>query len=159
MNKLVYIGIIVALFSCKSNSIAQEKEPMKPQETNKVKIQRPILGDPRDNEITAFPVHPKGGTTNITNCVASVLSLEEKNVICDKKTMARLKVMDVKSSGTLVSKEQEISVVFNALNEKNFDIVKRDFSKDQIIELTLRKKHCSDMKANVYEVITYKVKD
>jgi hypothetical protein len=153
MDKILYILIVVGLFSCKSNSIAQEKETEKTK--SKSRIEKPKFTDLRDNTIDPNTVHLIAVIQNVT-----------KNVyICEKrfKTATTVKVKQVINSGSsilnMISPGQEITFGFMNSPANDFDILKQRISKDKEVSFKIIENLCPDMSKTVYEVIGFKIKD
>ncbi len=169
MYKLRYILIFIGLFSCKSNSIAQEKENNKTKVENhrieKPKIKMPGLGDPRDNEITNrdFEVDVQTKTSRI-DVIGLFVKFYEDKKICDTvyKATIGVKVDQVIKSERGVSnalKEgQGVDLVFMKSHSKDFDRLKQKFTKDQRVLFKVReRKLCFDSAKTVYEIITFEI--
>ncbi|PKV48900.1 hypothetical protein ATE84_0916 [Aquimarina sp. MAR_2010_214] len=153
MNKILYILIVIGLFSCKSNSIAQEKETK--TEKTKPKVEKPKFSDLQDNTIDPNTVH-----------LIAVIQHVTKNVsICEKsfKTTTTVKVKQIINSGSgivnMISSGQEITFGFMNSPANDFDTLKQRIPKDKEVSFTIRENPCPDMSKTVYEVIRFKTKD
>ncbi|EZH72380.1 hypothetical protein ATO12_23295 [Aquimarina atlantica] len=173
MDKVLYILVFIGLFSCKSNSIAQEKESdknEKPKIENpraaKPKIKMPGLGDPRDNEIT----HGEFETDNLIEAnridlVGLFIKFYKDKKICDKayKNAIEVKLDKVIRSGSGIikslSEQQEITLVFMKFHNEDVNVLKQKLVKDQKISFQLRERPCFDSSKSVYEIITFKIKN
>ncbi len=151
MDKILYILIVVGLFSCKSNSIAQEKEA----EKTKPKVEKPKFSDLQDNTIDPNTVH-----------LIAVIQGVTKNVsICEKnfKTATTVKVKQIINSGSgitnMISPGQEITFGFMNSPTNDFDTLKQRIPKDKEVSFKIRENLCPDMSKTVYEVIGFKTKD
>jgi len=151
------ILVLVALFSCKSNSIAQEKNIEK---TNKPKIEKPGFGDPRDNEITSFESYSNDqiapGTIHFTAVTKKIVTDVD---ICGKqyKTAILVAIKKIKGSGSgivnMLSLGQKVTLVYNNANVKNFDELKQKLAKDQELTVVVKEGLCPDMSKTVYEIL------
>ncbi|MBQ0735239.1 hypothetical protein [Aquimarina celericrescens] len=149
MNKIVYIILISVLFSCKSNSAAQEKEKTN---TDKPKVEKPKFGDVDTNN----QIEP--GTVYLTGSVVGVFKDKE---ICGKsyKATTVIKVNEVTGSGSgivnLISSGQEITFGFLRGNVEDFKTLQQKFTKDQQVFFIVRESLCPDMNGTVYEIIRF----
>lgn len=172
MDKVLYIVIIIGLFSCKSNSIAQEKESdknEKPKIENsraaKPKIKIPGLGDPGDNEITNRDFEKDDsqlGASRIDLIGVSIKFHEDKR-ICDKtyKGAIDVKVDQVIKSGSGISNSlsegKEITLVFMKSHSKDVNALKQKLTKDQKVSFKVRERPCFDSAKTMYEIITFEI--
>lgn len=161
MNKLVYVLILVALFSCKSNSIAQEK---KTEKTNKPKIERPGFGDPRDNEITNLNLNSHLQIAPDTMRIIAVIQKISSDVnICGKRYKAAIlvEIKEIKELGSgivnEVSSGQKIALTYSNSIVKNFDEPKQEFSKGQEVAMVVKERLCTDMSETAYEIISFRI--
>ncbi|AXT61759.1 hypothetical protein D1816_15820 [Aquimarina sp. AD10] len=156
MNKIVYFIIVVMLFSCKSNSIAQEKvqkTDLKPKSEQKL-----VQSGLEDNH----RIEP--GTIKL---IGSIVSLNEDTVVCGTsyKVSVLAKVSRIVNSGqgivNLLSKGQEVTLVF--MNSKNsstdYDILKNKLVKGSEMSMQVREGLCLDMTQTIYTIDYYKVLD
>ncbi len=153
MDKMLYILIVVGLFSCKSNSIAQEKETEKIKP--KPKVEKPKFSDLQDDTIDPNTVH-----------LIAVIQGVTKNVsICEKsfKTTTTVKVKQIINSGSgitnMISPGQEITFGFMNSPANDFDTLKQRILKNKEVSFKIRENLCPDMSKTVYEVIGFKTKD
>ncbi len=159
------------LFSCKSNSIAQDKKEVKTEKTKddttktgKPKIEIPGFGDPRDNEIanTQMEVRPEPGTIHL---VGSVIKFYRETEVCGKpfKGAISIKVDKILKSGSgivnIISAGQEITFGFLKGHVKEFDALQQKFGKGTEVSLIVREGLCPDMSETVYEIVTFKIKE
>ncbi len=169
----MYILIFVALFSCKSNTTAQEKKDVKTEKSKvkntkdeKPKIEKPGFGDPRDNEITRIETEDAKPLieTNTVHLTGSVLGLFKNKKICGKPFMATttIKVERVTGSGSgivnLIPEGQEITFGFLKDHAKDFDALQQKFAKDNVISLVVKESLCSDTSETVFEIIRFGIK-
>lgn len=149
---MLYILIVIGLFSCKSNSIAQEKEAEK---TNpKPKIEKPKFSDLQDTTIDPNTLH----------LIVVMQSVTKNASICEKnfKTIATVKVKQIINSGSgitnMISPGQEITFGFMNSPANDFDTLKQRLPKDKEVSFKIRENLCPDMSKTVYEVIGFKTK-
>ncbi len=151
MDKILYILIVVGLFSCKSNSIAQEKET----EKIKPKVEKPKFSDLQDNTIDPNTVH----------LIAVIQDVTKNASICEKsfKTATTVKVKRIINSGSsitnMISPGQEITFGFMNSPANDFDTLKQRIPKNKEVSFKIRENLCPDMSKTVYEVIGFKTKD
>ncbi len=160
MNKILYLLFIAAIFSCKSNSVAQEKDSTKSgivvaetpnkeePKQEKPKVQKPKFGDTQDY------IDP-----NTVHLLGSVMDISKDTNVCGKKYKAttKIKVKAIKSSGSgivnMISAGQEITLAFRNAAVTDFDLLKKEYGKDQEISLLVKENLCPDMSQTVYEII------
>jgi len=167
MNKVVYIIIVIVLFSCKSKSVAQENKEI-PMAKNKKEVERIQFGDPRDNEITQLPspiqnrIEP--GTVHVQG---TIMSFYDNKTICDKayKTAFRIKINQIVKSGSgivnALSKDQETIVGFVDSNyaKKYLSTLKNAINKGKKIPVILKEALCPNLGTEtVYEVVRFNMK-
>lgn len=151
MDKILYIVIVVGLFSCKSNSIAQEKET----EKTKLKVEKPKFSDLQDTTIDPNTVH----------LIAVIQGVTKNASICEKsfKTTITVKVKQIINSGSgivnMISPGQEITFGFMNSPANDFDTLKQRIPKDKEVSFKIRENLCPNMSKTVYEVIGFKTKD
>ena len=151
MDKILYILIVIGLFSCKSNSNAQEKET----EKTKPKVEKPKFSDLQDTTIDPNTVH----------LIAVIQGVTKNASICEKnfKTTATVKVKQIINSGSgitnMISPGQEITFGFMNSPANDFDTLKQRIPKDKEVSFKIRENLCPDMSKTVYEVIWFKAKD
>ncbi|WP_103068978.1 hypothetical protein [Aquimarina sediminis] len=152
MNKVLYIIIMGLLFSCKSNSIAQEKENEEVQQ--KPKVERPKFKDLQNNTIDPNMVH----------LVSIMQSVNKNKAICGKTytTTATIKVDRIVNIGSgivnMVSPGQIITVGFMNFQEKELETLKQIVNKNKEVFLKIKEDLCPDMSNTVYEVLQFESK-
>lgn len=150
MHKIVFIIIIVALFSCKSNSIAQEKEGNK----SKPKIEKPKFSDSQNTSIAP----------NTVSLIAVVQGIHKDSEVCGKnfRTTTKVKVKSIINSGSgivnRISPEQEITFGFTTIQGKEFSTSKQ-MVKNAEVSFKVREGLCPDMNTTVYEVFQFDIKN
>ncbi len=150
MNKIVYLVVVVMLFSCKSSTIAQEKVPEKSQ---KPKVEKPKFSDVQDQQ----RIEP-----NTILLTASIGSISKDAVICGKsyKSITAVKVNQILGSGSglvnLLSAGQDVELAFMNTKANDYDTLKEKFVKGQKMTLKVREGLCPDMTQTVYEIVTFK---
>ncbi len=150
MDKVLYILVVVFLFSCKSNSVAQEKET----EKTKPKIEKPKFSDIIDhNRIDPNTVH----------LVAVIKDVFTNANVCGKSYKATIlvEVKSITGSGSsivnLISVGQKITFAYRNAAATDFELLKKDFNKDQEVSLIIKEGLCPDMGQNtVYEILRFK---
>ncbi|MHA7059315.1 hypothetical protein ACWGOQ_0018960 [Aquimarina sp. M1] len=162
MSKILYIMLMLILFSCKSNnSIAQEKEKNNPKNTS---IQKPKFGDPNNNDLIKI-------NTTATNQIppntvyfnAVVLQISENEVVCDisNTTIVKVRVKQVVGTGSgivnMLSSNQETVMVLGQNTLKNRIALKEILGKE--IFIVSREKPCYDFSQTVYEIVSFEPKN
>jgi len=170
MNRLVSLVIIVGLLSCKSNSIAQEKQDSK---TIKDKIenketQAPIkLGGPTGMKTTPLAnssisqIAP--GTIQLTGVVKEFY---KSTTICNRpfKAAIKIKVENIIKSGSglvnLLSKDQEITLGFmSGVYTKDLDALQAKMQAGRNLSIQVTEGLCPDFGNNtVFEISRFEVK-
>ncbi|WP_281988479.1 hypothetical protein [Aquimarina aggregata] len=157
MNKVMCILVLIALFSCKSTSVAQEKQIEK---TNKPKIEKPGFGDPRDNEITSFEPYLQDQIAPGTIHFTAVIQEMNKDIsVCGTqyKAAVLVNVKKVKGSGSgivnALSSGQKTTLVYPNANVKKIDELKQKFTKNQEVKAVVKESLCPDMSKTVYEIL------
>ncbi|AXT57404.1 hypothetical protein D1815_17245 [Aquimarina sp. AD1] len=157
MNKLMYIGLIAILFSCKSNSIAQENAKNK---TEKPKVEKPKFGDtnngdmPKPNVFTQNQIAP-----NTIHLTVEVMELYSNKLICDvsQEAAVNVKIKEIKGSGSglvnRVSINKEIILALRKGISKDITYLKSKLSKD--IFIIIREKPCMNFNQTMYEIVGY----
>lgn len=141
---------MAALFSCKSNSIAQEKEgnELKP------KIEKPKF---RDSQSTSI-------APNTVSLIAVVQGIYKDSEICGKNftTTTKVKVKRIINSGSGIVNnifpEQEITFGFTSTQGEEFSTF-RQAIKSVEVSFKVREGLCPDMSATVYEVFQFDIKN
>lgn len=150
MHKIVFIIIMTALFSCKSNSIAQEKEDKK----TKLKVEKPKFGDSQNASIAP----------NTVSLIAVVQGIYKDSEVCGKNftTTTKVKVKRIINSGSgivnRISPEQEITFGFTTIQGKEFSTSKQ-MVKNAEVSFKVREGLCPDMNTTVYEVFQFDIKN
>ncbi len=171
MNKFLYISIVVVLFSCKSNTTAQEKKDVKiekPRIENardkKPKIERPGFGDPRDNEITKLDGEYSTSliAPNTIHFMGSVIAVFKDKAICGKsyKATTTIEVKKItKSAGivNLISSEKETTFGFLKGYVKDFETLKQKLTKGQVFSFKAKESLCPDTSQTVYEIMSFEI--
>ncbi|WP_109436132.1 hypothetical protein [Aquimarina sp. AU119] len=152
MNKILYILIFIGLFSCKSNSVAKEKETEKGQQ--KPKVEKPKFSDLK---------HHDALETNTVHLVAVIQDVNRNISICGQKynAVTTVKVKSITGLGSsivnMISAGQEITFAFMKLHSKDFDALKQKLAKDQKVSFKVREGLCFDSAKTVYEIITFEI--
>ncbi len=157
----MYIGLIVILFSCKSNSIAQEKEKKSSQNA---KIEKPKFGDPNDNELTKLKEVPNNQIPpNTVHLSVIVLEVSEDKAICNitNTTSIKVRIKQVIGSGSgivnMVSSNQEIILGLRQNTLKYITSLKTKLNKE--IFIIVKEKPCSNFSQTLYEIISFESKN
>lgn len=151
MDKIVFIIIMVALFSCKSNSIAQEKEGNK----SKPKIEKPKFSDSQNTSIAP----------NTVSLIAVVQDIYKNSEVCGKNftTSTKVKVKRIVSSGfgitNMIFPEQEITFGIMNSQANDFNSLKQNMNGDEEVFFKVRENLCPDMSTTVYEVLQFEIKN
>ncbi len=156
MNKLLYIVLVIVLFSCKSNSVAQEKEPFT-QQKETVKPQKPKIEKPKfiDVQKTLSP-----GTVHFDG---TIMNLSKNSSICDKvyNAVVTVKVDRIHGSGSsivnIISAGQVINLPILGPQAKDFEGLEQKFTKDQKASFLVTESMCMDMNQTVYEIISSEI--
>ncbi len=153
----MYIGLIAILFSCKSNSIAQENVKNK---TEKPKVEKPKFGDtnngdmPKPNGFTQNQIAP-----NTIHLTVEVMELYSNKLICDvsQETAVNVKIKEIKGSGSglvnRVSVNKEITIALRKGISKDITYLKSKLSKD--IFIIIKEKPCMNFNQTMYEIVGY----
>ncbi|WP_282079776.1 hypothetical protein [Aquimarina algiphila] len=151
MDKILYILVVIGLFSCKSNSIAQEKEHEKTEK--KPKIEQPMHYDNQNDRTDPNTVH-----------LVAVIQDVNKNIsICGQKynAVTTVKVKSITGLGSsivnMISAGQEITFAFMKSHSKDFDVLKQKLTKNQKVSFKVREGLCFDSAKTVYEIITFEI--
>ncbi|MFD2563630.1 hypothetical protein [Aquimarina rubra] len=161
MNKAIYLGLIIILFSCKSNTgIAQEKEENNPDKTP---IEKPKFGDSNDNDRTKLKfIDNNQIPPNTVHLNAVLLEVSEDKVICNVSgsTTVKVKVKQVVGSGSgivnMVSANQEVVLTLRKAS-KNRTSLKAKLEKEFFI--IAKEKPCTDLSKTIYEIISFESKN
>lgn len=157
MNKLMYIGLIAILFSCKSNSIAQENVK---NTTEKPKVEKPKFGDiksgdtPKPNVYTQNQIAP-----NTIHLTVEVKEIYSNKLICDvsHETAVNAKIKEIRGSGSglvnRVSINKEITLAVRKGISKDINYLKSKLSKD--IFIIIKEKPCMNFNQTMYEIVGY----
>jgi len=164
MNKLLYILLLTFLFSCKSNSVAQEKKADN-HNSSKPKIEKIAFGDPNDNEITNIDLGENTRMEPATvNLKGSIQSLSKNGVICGTsyKVTARVKVRSIINSGrgivNLLSKGDEVTMAFmNNAPDTDYDALKKKLTISGEMLIKVREGLCPEMTQTVYMIEMHEV--
>jgi len=163
MNKLAYLGLIAILFSCKSTSIAQEKENTT---TPKTKIEKPRFVDTVDKEISKLSViGDRQITPNRVHLEGTVLGVYENISICGVPYEAtiKVKVTSIIGSGSgivnLISSGQEITFGCRKGELENFKTHRKQSTKDQKIIFIVNEGLCKNMGKTTYELVSFRSKN
>ncbi|GAA4279448.1 hypothetical protein [Aquimarina mytili] len=169
MYKFLYILILIASFSCKTNSVAQEntslnteKDKVENTEEGKPKIEIPGLGDPWDNEITNM--HAEEYNSSESKKVyfsGSVIEFFTTKIVCEKpfKAAIKIKVDKINKFGSgvtnLFSEGQEMTFVF----EKSYvdtEALQKHFNPTKKVTLVVQQNVCSSTgKEKIYEIVRF----
>ncbi|WP_103864941.1 hypothetical protein [Aquimarina sp. I32.4] len=147
MTKILYVVLAILLFSCKSNSVAQEKGI----KNTSSKVEKPKFGDTQSIAVDPNTVH----------LVAVVQELKKDGMLCDKKfkatTSVRIKRIINSGAGivNMISAGQEIVFGFVNSPANDFKNLTQDISKDKEVFFKVRENLCSDMSNTMYEVVRY----
>ncbi|MCK8523258.1 hypothetical protein M0D21_16885 [Aquimarina sp. D1M17] len=174
MSKIVYIVIIIGLFSCKSNTVAQEKKDVKTEKSiegnskdKKPQIEIPGFGDPSDNEITNIDLEAynrqEPGTMTFN---AMLVDFYTDKKICGKSFEAAIKVKvgTIMNSGSGIvnpfSKDQEAIIGFMRSHSKNIEDLKKKFEgSSKNLTLIVKENLCPDLgQDTVFEIIRFTIK-
>ncbi|WP_299258945.1 hypothetical protein [uncultured Aquimarina sp.] len=163
MNKLMYIGLIIVLFSCKSNSIAQEKEK---GNTEKPKIEKPKFGDQNDNQITKTSVTSNNQISpNTLHLKGIVLEIFENKSICGTlyEVTVRIKVKSVIGSGSgivnMIESEQEVVFGLTKNQLSDLETLQQKTDVNQEINLVALEVLCQNMNETAYQIISFTSKN
>ncbi|WP_299213130.1 hypothetical protein [uncultured Aquimarina sp.] len=163
MNKLMYIGLIIILFSCKSNSIAQEKEK---SNTEKPKVEKPKFGDQNDNEVTKLNVTSNDQISpNTVHLTGIILKVFENKSICGTlyEVTAMVKVKSVIGSGSgivnMISSEQEVLFGLTKNQLRNFETLQKKTDANQEINLVVLEVLCQNSSKTAYQIISFTPKN
>ncbi|MBW1293973.1 hypothetical protein [Aquimarina litoralis] len=158
MNKIVYIGLLAVLFSCKSNSIAQEKRGNTSDKIKKEKVETPKFGDLNSDVIRSNSILQNQMAPNTIYLTVIVLEVLENRNICTKNypNVGRVKVKSVKGSGSgivnMISQNQEIMVALRKGISKDVSDLKSKIHQE--ISIVVREKPCSDFNHTMYEIVS-----
>jgi len=162
MNKVIYIVLIAILYSCKSNSIAQEKVKTS---SDTPKIEKPKFGDPGDNKLTKLkPMDQSQISPNTVHLTGTVLGVYKNKSICGKPydTAITIRVKDIIGAGSgivnMISSQQEITFGLKKGQLEDFNILRKKHSENQEITFVVTEGLCRDMNKTAYEVIRFNVK-
>ncbi|WP_298542472.1 hypothetical protein [uncultured Aquimarina sp.] len=159
MNKLMYIGLIIILFSCKSNSIAQEKEK---SNTNKPKVEKPKFGDIGDNEITKLDVIADSQIApNTVRLTGTVVGFYKNKSVCGVSFAgaANVKVKKVIGAGSgivnMISSEQETLFGLTKNQLRDFEALQKNTNVHQEINLVVLEVLCQNSSKTAYQIISF----
>jgi len=174
MNKFVGLVIIICLFSCKSTSIAQEKQDTKTikdkiveKKTETPDYKKIKLGDPTDNERTHLDLNTvsqvKPGTIQLEGLVETFY---KNTAICEKpyKAAIKIKVSQIIESGSglvkTLSKDQEITFGFiPGVYTKDLEVLQKKMQPGRKLSILVRQGLCPDFGDNaVFEIVRYAIK-
>ncbi|AXT51894.1 hypothetical protein D1818_13945 [Aquimarina sp. BL5] len=159
MNKLMYIGLIIILFSCKSNSIAQEKEK---SNTQKPKVEKPKFGDQNDNQITKTSVISNNQISpNTIRLKGIVLEIFENKSICGTlyEVTVRIKVKKIIGSGSgivnVISSKQEVIFGLTKNQLRNLETLQKKTDVNKEINLVVLEVLCRNSSKTAYKIISF----
>ncbi|SEK74999.1 hypothetical protein SAMN04487910_1020 [Aquimarina amphilecti] len=152
----MYIGLITILFSCKSNSIAQENEKSTEE---KPKVEKPRFGDVNNDNMPKPDVFAQNQVgPNTIHLTIQALEIIKNKRICDipQEAAIKAKVTDIKGSGSgiinMISINQEIELASRKGIPKDVTYLKSKLNKDVVI--IIKEKPCADFNQTVYEIVS-----
>ncbi|WP_378180391.1 hypothetical protein [Aquimarina sp. SS2-1] len=159
MNKAIYLGLVIILFSCKSNNgIAQEKEQNDP---NRTPIEKPKFGDSNNNDPTKLKVVNNNQISpNTVHLNAVLLDVSENKAICNisGSKSVNVKVKQVIGSGSgivnMLSTGQEVILVLRQSTSKSLSSLKTNLDKE--IFIVVKERPCTDFSQTVFEIVSFK---
>ena len=148
MKRIVYILVVIALMSCKTNTVAQEQEPTK--KTKPAIVEKPKFDDVVYDRIDPSTVH----------IVATIMAVGEEKTICSRnyKDVVKIKIDAINGSGqaiiNLLSIGQEIELGFvnKTLSRK---VIQKDLTKDKQLSMVVIETLCQDFNQTTYEIVSY----
>ncbi len=146
MDRIVFVLSIVVLFSCKSNSVAQEKEASQEAKA-KANVEKPLFVD-HQNNISPGAVHLE----------ATVIKIYKNDNVCGKsfKATISVKIDHVKGSGSgivnMIATGQEITLGFRNAMVKDFDVLQEKLVVGQRFFFVLEEKLCRSGNDTVYMI-------
>ncbi len=163
MNKLVYLLVIMMLFSCKTTGNTPEKE--QEQNLQKKEIKKEAQVSKSNSSIPKKPIH-MGSQDQISpgtvHLKASVAEVDSNTAICGKsyKATVTVTVNSVKGSGSgivnMISAGQEITFGIRKYMAQDFDALKQKLAKDQEFYFVVEEGLCRDMNQTSYVVSSFK---
>ncbi|TPN84072.1 hypothetical protein [Aquimarina algicola] len=151
MNKIISVLLIVIFFSCKSNSIAQEKE-----KSNTSKEKTELSQFNRIDESTRIAP----GTVHLTGLV---LGTSKNKAICGKPyaETATIKVESIRGSGSgivsQIASGQEITFGFLKGHFKDFETLQQKHDDNQELFFIVQEGLCLGMNQTVYEILSFSI--
>ncbi|WP_160114763.1 hypothetical protein [Aquimarina sp. AU474] len=153
MNRIWYILIMVVLVSCKTNTVAQEKQSEK---NTKPKVEKPKLDDIQDQQNQR--IDPS--TILITGSIQGVF--KDSN-ICGKsyKASAILKVKQIVNTGSgivnPISAGQEVRLGFISPKANDFESLKKEVVVGKEFSIKVMEGLCPDMGQTLYEILNFQL--
>jgi len=163
MNKLMYIGLVIILFSCKSNSIAQEKEK---SNTQKPKVEKPKYGDIGNNEITKLSVIEDSQIApNTVRLTGILVGVYKNKSICGAsyEDIAKIKVKKIIGSGSgivnVISSKQEVIFGLTKNQLRNLETLQKKTDVNKEINLVVLEVLCQNSSKTAYKIISFTPKN
>ncbi|WP_271783659.1 hypothetical protein [Aquimarina algiphila] len=162
MDKVVYLLLMMVLFSCKTTGNTQEKKEEQNYQKKEVENQGSNVNTPIIKKPTYIssqdPINP--GTVHL---IASVAKITKDASICGKsyKATVTVKVNSVKGSGSgivnMISAGQEITFGIRKYMAEDFEVLKQKLIKDQEFFFIVEEGLCRNMSQTAYVVSSFKV--
>mgnify|MGYP001802081319 CR=1 FL=1 len=167
MNTLVYSMVLLIIFSCKSNSLAQEKslkdkksdiENVKDESiATETKNSKTIIGDGLQIDTVLAP-----GSVHVSG---SIISFHKNTTICNRpyKAALTIRIENVLKSGPgiihMLSPNQEITLGFmNGMYTKDLSDLEDKMTTGKNLSMMLKEGLCFDMNTNnLYEIMQFEI--
>ncbi len=151
MNKIVYLVVLIVLFSCKTNTVAQEN---KQDNNEKPKVEKPKFGDTYNDQSPRI----EPGTVLF---VGTIKGVSKKGNICGKSynAVGTIVIENIIGSGSgivnLMGKGQEMEMAFYLAKPEGFDDLESKAKSGNKFSIKAREGLCPDFNNTVYEIVSF----
>ena len=149
MKRIVYILVVIALMSCKTNTVAQEQEPAKKEKPT-------VVEKPKFDDVVVYDrIDP-----STVHIVATIMAVGEEKTICSRnyKDVVKIKIDAINGSGQAIvnvlsiGQEIELGFVNKTLSRK---VIQEDLTKDKRLSMVVIETLCQDFNQTTYEIVRY----